>query len=371
VKRFAYAASREVNLFDRCTRFCAVVDYPLPATPSASTADPAAQREALRASLLRRSASDASSVYSAHIDHSWRPGKRRSSSLGQDNDSGADAAAPKLSDAAERSSKRRRSEQLTAGAGNRSVAKDDSANVANEGLTAKSSTREGRRGHAEPAERSDADTDDSHSGSEDHSHDGDSSWEGDHSTGFDEDAENSAVSRAFVDIPSFSFLRGSYRLYHDAVHTVEEAGAALLEDASAASRKLYHAVKDTIETVVHDIVHPDEGTTVQDGKPKKAPASVERKSAGSESEEVSEGEDAVQPPRTPSRRKASANGANKRRQSASTASKRLQTASKETTEDSAQEETFPSTTVTRSTRSAVKARAEKTPKSSVRSRSRG
>jgi hypothetical protein len=174
-----------------------------------------------------------------------------------------------------------------------------------------------------------------------------------------------------VDIPSFSFLRGSYRLYHNAVHTVEEAGAALLEDASAASKKLYHAVKDTIETVVHDIVHPGEGETVQDGKPKKAPASVGKTSAGSESEEESEGEGTGQPPRTPGRRKASASDASKRRQSVSTASKRLQTASKETTQDSAQEEASPSVKVTRSTRSAVKARADKTPKSSARSRSRG
>jgi hypothetical protein len=356
-------------LFDCCTRFCAVVDYPLPVTPSASAADPAAQREALRASLLRRSASEASSVYSAHIEHSWRPGKRRSSSLGQDSDSGANGAGPKVSDATERGGKRRRSEKLTAVAGPRSAA--DGANVTSRGPTAKSSSRGARRSSTEADEPSISDTDNSHSDREDHSHDGDSSREGDHSTGFDEDAENSAVSRAFVDIPSFSFLRGSYRLYHDAVHTVEEAGAALLEDASAASKKLYHVVKDTIETVVHDIVHPDEGTTVQDGKPKKAPASVERKSAGSESEEVSEGEGAVQLPHTPSRRKASASGANKRRESVSTASKRLQTASKDATEDSAQEEASPSATVTRATRSAVKSRAEKTLKSSARSRSRG
>jgi hypothetical protein len=174
-----------------------------------------------------------------------------------------------------------------------------------------------------------------------------------------------------VDIPSFSFLRGSYRLYHDTLHTVEEAGAALLEDASAASKKLYHAVKDTIETVVHDIVHPGEGETVQDVKAKAAPASVGKKSAGSDSAEESEGEGAVQPPRTPGRSKASASGANKRRESVSTASKRLQAASKETAEDSAQEEASPSATVTRTTRSAVKARADKTPKSSARSRSRG
>jgi hypothetical protein len=370
VKRFAYAASREVNLFDRCIRFCAVVDYPLPVTPSASTADPAAHRDALRASLLRRSASEASSVYSAHIEHSWRPGKRRSSSLGQDNDSGANGTDAKLSDATERDGKRRRSEKLTAAAGTRSAGKDEGANVVPEGSTAPSS-RGARRSNTEADEPSISDDDNSHSDREDHSHDGDSSREGDHSTGFDEDAENSAVSRAFVDIPSFSFLRGSYRLYHDTLHTVEEAGAALLEDASAASKKLYHVVKDTIETVVHDIVHPDEEATVQDGKPKKAPASVGKTSAGSESDEVSEGEGAVQPPRTPSRRKASASGANKRRQSVSTASKRLQTASKDATEDSAQEEASPSATVTRTTRSAVKARADKTPKSSVRSRSRG
>jgi hypothetical protein len=358
-------------LFDRCIRFCAVVDYPLPATPSASTADPAAHRDALRASLLRRSASEASSVYSAHIEHSWRPGKRRSSSLGQDNDIGADAAGPKLSDATERDGKRRRSEKLTAEGGTRSAANGDGASVASEEPTAKSSSRGARRSSTEADEPSISDDDNSHSDREDHSHDGDSSREGDHSTGFDEDAENSAVSRAFVDIPSFSFLRGSYRLYHDAVHTVEEVGAALLEDASAASKKLYHAVKDTIETVVHDIVHPDEEATVQDGKPKKAPSSVGRKAAGSESEEESEGEGAVQPLRTPSRRKASASGANKRRQSVSTASKRLQTASKDATEDSAQEEASPSASVTRATRSAVKARADKTPKSSARSRSRG
>jgi hypothetical protein len=310
-------------------------------------------------------------VYSAHIDHSWRTGKRRSSSLGQDNGSGADGAGPKLSDTAERDGKRRRSEQLAAAAGARSAAEDEGANVASEGLTAKSSSRGARRSSTEADEPSISDTDNSHSDGEDHSHDGDSAREGDHSTGFDEDAENSAVSRAFVDIPSFSFLRGSYRLYHDAVHTVEEAGAALLEDASAASKKLYHAVKDTIETVVHDIVHPDEVATVQDGKPTKAPSSVGRKSAGSESEEVSEGEGAVQLPHTPSRRKASASGANKRRESVSTASKRLQTASKETAEDSAQEEASPSARVTRGTRSAVKARVDKTPKSSARSRSRG
>lgn len=96
-------------------------------------------------------------------------------------------------------------------------------------------------------------------------------------SGSDEE-ENSRVSRrGYMSIPSFSFLNGTYRFYDATLHRIEDAGSAMYHDASEAinsasksvsqsSSVLYHAVRDTIETVVHDLVTTD-GVDVDDEAP--------------------------------------------------------------------------------------------------------
>lgn len=288
------------------------LDYPMPPekVPTAPTAD---QRTALRASLLRRSTSEGSSTDSAHMEHTWTTGTRRRG-----------AAKPDHSCSSSNSSRgnKRKHESLRAPtAMTREASETDS----------EYDVGEGEESFEEP-----------------------------------DDDDRRVSRRAYMDIPSFSFLKGSYRLYptavSEALHSMEEAGSALLTDASTAissakkslrqsSKELYNAVRSTIETVVQDIVKPEESGT--------------SKTAAVDTEDEQQ---EVMAPNTPQtgRRRASEGV---RRKSTTTASKRRSsvTATALPAEPASPEVSAPSTRSSqRMTRSAMKAQRARSA-----SRSRG
>jgi hypothetical protein len=100
------------------------------------------------------------------------------------------------------------------------------------------------------------------------------------SSEMEEDEDTRGGRKAFMSIPSFSFLNGTYRMYHDAysttLHTIEDAssavtstlhsmeatGSAILTDAStalsSAKKRLNDVVRSSFETVVGELAVPDE-----------------------------------------------------------------------------------------------------------------